>query len=132
MTDSPFASAKYVTPRTLKYDPTDTTLRDPMQYGAYRRWKMTEDSKLDSKGNLKKKTKKSKGYQVGDYNVDGVSGASGGKVIGVRDVNGINDNKKKGGKKGSLNIDNFYNAVKNFGSGGEKVLLSHKFDFYYL
>jgi hypothetical protein len=33
--------------------------RDPMQYGAYRRWKLAEDSLLDSKGKPKKKSSKS-------------------------------------------------------------------------
>jgi hypothetical protein len=54
-----------------------------MQYGAYRRWKLAEDSELDSKGKpKKKKSKSSTGYQAGDYKVDGVNGISGGDAIG--------------------------------------------------
>lgn len=83
---------------------------DPMQYGAYRRWKLAEDSNLDSKGKPKKNKKKSStGYVAGDYKVDG---ANGGKAIGSRDVG-----SKKKNKGGSLNADSFYDAIKKFGSG---------------
>lgn len=86
-----------------------------MQYGAYRRWKLAEDSNLDSKGKpKKKKSKSSTGYQVGDYKVDG---ANGGEAIGSRDVGG----KKKKTKGGSLNADSFYDAIKKFGSGAKVV-----------
>ena len=81
-----------------------------MQYGAYRRWKLAEDSNLDSKGKPKKNKKKSStGYVAGDYKVDG---ANGGKAIGSRDVG-----SKKKNKGGSLNADSFYDAIKKFGSG---------------
>jgi hypothetical protein len=84
-----------------------------MQYGAYRRWKLAEDSNLDSKGKpKKKKSKSSTGYQAGDYKVDG---ANGGEAIGSRDVGG----KKKKSKGGSLNADSFYDAIKKFGSGAK-------------
>ena len=91
-----------------------------MQYGAYRRWKLAEDSQLDSKGKpKKKKSKSSTGYVAGDYKVDGVNGVSGGEAIGAgRDVGG----KKKKNKGGSLNSDSFYDAIKKFG-GGVKVLI---------
>jgi hypothetical protein len=81
-----------------------------MQYGAYRRWKLAEDSNLDSKGKPKKNKKKSStGYVAGDYKVDG---ANGGKAIGSRDVG-----SKKKNKGGTLNADSFYDAIKKFGSG---------------
>ena len=81
-----------------------------MQYGAYRRWKLAEDSNLDSKGKPKKNKKKSStGYVAGDYKVDG---ANGGKPIGSRDVG-----SKKKNKGGTLNADSFYDAIKKFGSG---------------
>ena len=84
-----------------------------MQYGAYRRWKLAEDSNLDSKGKpKKKKSKSSTGYKVGDYKVDG---ANGGEAIGSKDVGG----KKKKNKGGSLNADSFYDAIKKFGSGAK-------------
>ena len=90
-----------------------------MQYGAYRRWKLAEDSQLDSKGKpKKKKSKSSTGYVAGDYKLDGVNGVSGGEAIGAgRDVGG----KKKKNKGGSLNSDSFYDAIKKFG-GGVKVI----------
>jgi hypothetical protein len=138
MTESRFASGAKAIPRVFKYDPTDvrisrpyhpslpslmqsprSSLRfqnsrgDPMQYGAYRRWKLAEDSNLDSKGKpKKKKSKSSTGYQTGDYKVDG---ANGGEAIGSRDVGG----KKKKSKGGSLNADSFYDAIKKFGSGAK-------------
>ena len=84
-----------------------------MQYGAYRRWKLAEDSLLDSKGKpKKKKSKSSTGYVAGDYKVDG---AAGGEAIGSRDVGG----KKKNKKGGSLNSDSFYDAIKKFGAGAK-------------
>ena len=84
-----------------------------MQYGAYRRWKLAEDSNLDSKGKpKKKKSKSSTGYVAGDYKVDG---ANGGEAIGSRDVGG----KKKKNKGGSLNSDSFYDAIKKFGAGAK-------------
>ena len=88
-----------------------------MQYGAYRRWKLAEDSNLDSKGKPKKNKKKSStGYVAGDYKVDG---ANGGKAIGSRDVG-----SKKKNKGGTLNADSFYDAIKKFGSG-VKVSYTH-------
>eukprot|EP00596_Hydrurales_sp_CCMP1899_P005385 CAMPEP_0119036344 /NCGR_PEP_ID=MMETSP1177-20130426/4020_1 /TAXON_ID=2985 /ORGANISM="Ochromonas sp, Strain CCMP1899" /LENGTH=431 /DNA_ID=CAMNT_0006996103 /DNA_START=244 /DNA_END=1539 /DNA_ORIENTATION=- len=106
-------------PRQVKYDPAELLkqARDPMQYGAYRRWKLAEDSQLDSKGKPKKKSKSTTGYNKGDYEVDGAMG--GDSIGGSRNVGG---NKKKKDKKGgnNLNPESFYDAIKNFGAGGGK------------